>query len=203
MYLFRFLTTLPFLVFAIYLVAFGMAYRRWAPSSRWRGVRCLAGGALFIELTVAGTIPNSARSTWLELTLEAVALVCIALIVLASVNGRREERLPPQLSSDQMEGQPADPGWRAALHGMMPVLRKNQHGTEGITVLRVMFLGIAASLPLWLVAFSYIAPWDGGDEGWAPFIVVTVGLAGARRHRVAEGASLASGPTSAPTVSSL
>jgi hypothetical protein len=40
-----------------------------------------------------------------------------------------------------------------------------------------VFLGLIAALILFIVALSFIAPWDVGDEGWVPWAVVAIGIA--------------------------
>jgi hypothetical protein len=46
----------------------------------------------------------------------------------------------------------------------------------GLIAMRTMYVGLVVALPLWVIAFSFIAPWDGGDEGAAPYIVLAIGL---------------------------
>jgi hypothetical protein len=41
--------------------------------------------------------------------------------------------------------------------------------------MRSLILSEVASLFLFLIAFSFIAHWDGGDEGWVPSGVIAVG----------------------------
>jgi O-antigen/teichoic acid export membrane protein len=49
--------------------------------------------------------------------------------------------------------------------------------TNGLIVLRSVFLGLLVTLFLFLVPLSFIAPWDGGDERWVPWAVVVIGIA--------------------------
>jgi hypothetical protein len=48
---------------------------------------------------------------------------------------------------------------------------------NGLLVLRSVFLGLLVTLFLLLVPLSFIAPWDGGDEGWVPWAVAVIGIA--------------------------
>jgi hypothetical protein len=41
--------------------------------------------------------------------------------------------------------------------------------------MRSIFLAEVGSLFLFWIAFSFIAPWDGGNEGWVPWGVVAAG----------------------------
>jgi hypothetical protein len=71
-----------------------------------------------------------------------------------------------------------DPGWWPSLRGLwwyaIPVVgtvtmfRARRKETNGLVVLRSVFLGLVAALLLFVVALSFIAPWDGGDEGGSP-----------------------------------
>jgi hypothetical protein len=80
-----------------------------------------------------------------------------------------------------------DPGWwpalQPALRSVLPwywfaLNRKRRSGAQqpGLIAMRTMYVGLVWSLPLWVIAFSFIAPWDGGDEGPAAYIVVATGL---------------------------
>ena len=48
--------------------------------------------------------------------------------------------------------------------------------TNLLVGLRSMFLRILISLFLFLWAFSYVAPWDGGDEKWVPWAIAATGV---------------------------
>ncbi len=73
-----------------------------------------------------------------------------------------------------------DPGWQPSLRNMIPfvgLIRVRRGGeTNGLTILRTIFLAFVAALFLYFVAFSYIEPWDGGDERWLPWAVVAIGI---------------------------
>jgi hypothetical protein len=56
-------------------------------------------------------------------------------------------------------------------------LRARRAETNGLIPLRSVFLGLVAPLLLFIVALSFIGPWDGGDEGWVPWAVVVLGIA--------------------------
>jgi hypothetical protein len=56
-------------------------------------------------------------------------------------------------------------------------VRARRRQTNGLIVLRSVFLGLVAPLLLFIVALSFIGPWDGGDEGWVPLAVVVIGIA--------------------------
>ena len=74
----------------------------------------------------------------------------------------------------------SDPGWQPSLRNMIPfvgLIRVRRGGeTNGLTILRTIFLALVAALFLYFVAFSYIEPWDGGDERWLPWAVVAIGI---------------------------
>jgi hypothetical protein len=79
-----------------------------------------------------------------------------------------------------------DPGWWPSLRGLwwyaIPFVgsvmrvRARRGGTNGLIVLRRMFLGLIVPLFLFLVALSFIEPWDGGDERWVPWAVLIIGI---------------------------
>ncbi len=76
-----------------------------------------------------------------------------------------------------------DPGWRSALRGVgwlvfpMPHvwLSRTRPAENGLISLRRIYLSLVDALFLFLVAFTFIAPWDGGNEGWIPTVVVALG----------------------------
>jgi F0F1-type ATP synthase membrane subunit c/vacuolar-type H+-ATPase subunit K len=80
-----------------------------------------------------------------------------------------------------------DPGWLPSLRGLpwywIPVVgsvmrvKARQRETNGLIFLRSVFLGLIVALLLFVVALSFIGPWDGGDEGWVPWAVVAIGIA--------------------------
>jgi hypothetical protein len=80
-----------------------------------------------------------------------------------------------------------DPGWWPSLRGLrwhgIPILgtlmmfRPTRKETNGLVALRSVFLSLVAALLFLVVALSFIAPWDGGDEGWVPWEVVVIGIA--------------------------
>jgi hypothetical protein len=80
-----------------------------------------------------------------------------------------------------------DPGWRSSLRGLWrhwialvgSVMRLRARPVEmnGLIVLRSVFLALVAALLLLVVPLRFIAPWDGGDEGWVPWAVVVIGIA--------------------------
>jgi hypothetical protein len=80
-----------------------------------------------------------------------------------------------------------DPGWWPSLRGLWRlwillfsyVIRVGAMRREKneLVVLRSVFLGLVAALLLLLVPLSFIAPWDGGDEGLIPWAVVVIGIA--------------------------
>jgi F0F1-type ATP synthase membrane subunit c/vacuolar-type H+-ATPase subunit K len=80
-----------------------------------------------------------------------------------------------------------DPGWWPALQPALrwilpwywfPLTRKRRFRAQppGLIAMRTIYVGLVWALPSWVIAFSFIAPWDGGDEGPAAYIVVAVGL---------------------------
>jgi hypothetical protein len=56
-------------------------------------------------------------------------------------------------------------------------LRARPVQTNGLILLRSVFLVLVAALLLFVVALSFIGPWDGGDQGWVPWAVVVIGIA--------------------------
>lgn len=78
-----------------------------------------------------------------------------------------------------------DPGWLPSLRGLwwflIPIVNMMKIGgwrTEEsvLVVLRTVFLGVVVSLFLFLWAMSFITPWDGEDERWAPWAVAAIGI---------------------------
>jgi hypothetical protein len=89
-----------------------------------------------------------------------------------------------------------DPGWWPSVRGLswyvLPIvgsvmrIRGNRRQTNGLIVLRSVFLSLVVPLFLFLVALTFIEPWDGGDERWTPWMVLAIGvlsLAGIARIR--------------------
>lgn len=76
-----------------------------------------------------------------------------------------------------------DPGWRGAVRGVgwfvLPIahlwISRRRAAEDGLTSLRRVYLSLVDSLFLFLVAFTFISPWDGGDEGWIPVAVFALG----------------------------
>jgi F0F1-type ATP synthase membrane subunit c/vacuolar-type H+-ATPase subunit K len=76
-----------------------------------------------------------------------------------------------------------DPGWepvfRAWVSGVLrsfTPMRSSQRTTDsGLTAIRLLFVALAATGPLYVVAFAFLAPWDAGDEGIGPLLVIGVG----------------------------
>ena len=78
---------------------------------------------------------------------------------------------------------PEDPGWRPSKwYVLIPLVGQLTKGWMGgketnlLVGLRSMFLRFLISLFLILWGFTYIAPWDGGDERWVPWAVAAFGL---------------------------
>jgi hypothetical protein len=79
-----------------------------------------------------------------------------------------------------------DPGWWPSVRDLrwypIPIVselmtvRGWRRETNGLVVLRSLFLGLLVSLFLLLVPVSFVAPWDGGDERWVPWAVVVIGI---------------------------
>jgi len=78
-----------------------------------------------------------------------------------------------------------DPGWgpalAAAAYAIVPfagpvIAKRRKEAQTGLLVLRTIFVSLVAAPPLFVVAFSFVCPWDGGDEGAGPWVVGTVGL---------------------------
>jgi hypothetical protein len=79
-----------------------------------------------------------------------------------------------------------DPGWREALRGLWwyliplvgPILRGRGAGQQenGLVALRSVYAGLIVPLFLFVVVLTFIEPFDGGDEGWVPWVVVIIGV---------------------------
>jgi hypothetical protein len=79
-----------------------------------------------------------------------------------------------------------DPGWWPSLRGLwrhwialvgsVMRLRARPVETNGLVLLRSVFLVLVAALLLFVVPLSFIGPWDGGDERWVPWAVVAIGI---------------------------
>jgi hypothetical protein len=71
-----------------------------------------------------------------------------------------------------------DPGWGSAMRSLIPIVGlkyRAQRAPDGLTALRIVFVGLVAALPLFAVAFSYIVE-EPGPVGLAPHAVVAVGI---------------------------
>jgi hypothetical protein len=90
-----------------------------------------------------------------------------------------------------------DPGWGVPLRSLawravpfvgLLVARRSRKRQDSLTALRTVLLAESASLLLFWIAFSFIADWDGGDEGRVPWAVLgfgclaMVGIAWVRRR---------------------
>jgi hypothetical protein len=75
-----------------------------------------------------------------------------------------------------------DPGWRPKWYLLIPLVGELMRGraertqTTVLVGLRSIFLRHLISLFLFLWAFRYIAPWDGGDERWVPWTIAATGV---------------------------
>lgn len=56
------------------------------------------------------------------------------------------------------------------------LFRARRRETNGLVILRSLFIALVAALFLFIVALSFIAPWDGGDERWVPWLVILGGI---------------------------
>jgi hypothetical protein len=82
----------------------------------------------------------------------------------------------------------ADPGWGPSFRGlwwfMIPLIgpqmraRGRRSEQSGLLYLRSIYVGLVTALFGFWVAFTFIAPLDGGDEGWVPFAVAGLGALG-------------------------
>ena len=79
-----------------------------------------------------------------------------------------------------------DPGWWPSLRGswwytigvgFVMLARARPGETNGLIVLRSVFVGLIAAPLLFLFALSFIEPWDGGDERWVPWVMILIGIA--------------------------
>jgi hypothetical protein len=78
-----------------------------------------------------------------------------------------------------------DPGWKPALKAAgsafipfagLKLAQRSGRGEGLLVVDRKILIALATAQLLFVIAFSFICPWDGGEEGMAPWIVVGVGL---------------------------
>jgi F0F1-type ATP synthase membrane subunit c/vacuolar-type H+-ATPase subunit K len=60
--------------------------------------------------------------------------------------------------------------------GQVMSARARRKETNGLVGLRSTFLGLLGSLFLFLIAMSFITPWDYGDERWVPWALVVIGI---------------------------
>ena len=58
--------------------------------------------------------------------------------------------------------------------GLMKARRRTE--ANGLVALRTMFVGMVVSLLLFLLALSFLGPWEGGDERWVPWTVAALGV---------------------------
>jgi hypothetical protein len=71
-----------------------------------------------------------------------------------------------------------DPGWRSPLGALIPFVglrTLRRRGTDGLTALRGIIVGLITALVLFIVALSYVVEVD-GDPALAPAVVIAVGL---------------------------
>jgi heme/copper-type cytochrome/quinol oxidase subunit 2 len=77
-----------------------------------------------------------------------------------------------------------DPGWapavRLAALTFVPLAgpfmnRKRRSVAPGLLQLRAIVIDLLIALPLFIIAFSFIAPWDAGDDGASPYLVLAIG----------------------------
>jgi hypothetical protein len=93
-----------------------------------------------------------------------------------------------------------DPGWNRLfrpefrilipIYGLWKFLHEKPDGTDGLTALRGLFVGLVSALFLFLFALSFIAPWNGGKAGLVPWLVVLLGVVGLWRARAARNRPL-------------
>jgi hypothetical protein len=71
-----------------------------------------------------------------------------------------------------------DPGWWAALRPLfLPwLILRPARASDSLTAQRRVFSVVTAHLPVWLVFLAFSFPWDAGDEGSAPALVLIYGL---------------------------
>jgi hypothetical protein len=79
-----------------------------------------------------------------------------------------------------------DPGWAQPLRefglflipmwGPLVQLKRRRNEANELTRLRSVFLSLNVALFLFIVVFAFIAPFDGGDEGRIPWVVVIIGI---------------------------
>lgn len=79
-----------------------------------------------------------------------------------------------------------DPGWWPSLRGFwwyaiaigfVRLFRARRVEPNGLVILRSVFLALVVVPLLFVVPLSSIAPWDGGDERWVPWLVILGGIA--------------------------
>jgi hypothetical protein len=98
----------------------------------------------------------------------------------------RSVRLSVSSSEEATLTHHTDPGWRPALRdvwwmlvpfaGPLMRVRARRRGTPGLLAMRSVFVGLIASLILFLVVLNFIERFDGGDEGPVPVAVLALGV---------------------------
>ncbi len=72
-----------------------------------------------------------------------------------------------------------DPGWDIAFRSLMPFvgvsIARSLSSKDGLSAIRVIFVALILGLILFVIAISYVAAWNGVDEGWVPWAVLLVG----------------------------
>jgi hypothetical protein len=71
-----------------------------------------------------------------------------------------------------------DPGWKPALarFARAYVHRKTPGVADPLTEMRQIFLGLEMAFFLFLIPLSFLARWDDGDAGIAPWLVIGAGV---------------------------
>ncbi|HEX6399632.1 MAG TPA: hypothetical protein VF108_04065 [Actinomycetota bacterium] len=165
------------------------ASRAW-PRERWRVARnaslTILAAALTLPPSLARLLPVSVQAPWASALITGFFGSIVGIIGVAVSRRRRGDSIVAPTRSEVVMKPTAhavtDRGWEGALRlaGRNLVPPFNLFGRRtvevgGLTSLRIVMIGLAGGMLMFVAAFSYIAPWDGGDDGLAPVIIVVVG----------------------------
>jgi hypothetical protein len=107
---------------------------------------------------------------------QVVGMTAAILWLIASYLYRWRLRLSG-IPFDTAPTEGVDPGWGpvfARATFMFP--HRKSRGADPLTAMRLIFLAVEIALVLFLLPFSFISPWNSGDAGIAPWVVIGVGL---------------------------
>ncbi len=133
--------------------------------------------AVLLLLNLWGAIGQHAYDGALQFVGVLIAVTFLApspLLIRAARRERDQRDAAPDRPNEAPTGagpHRLDPGWKPALGAFRSALlldgisRRRKPPPDGLTSLRVIYLALVACPFLLLVSLSFIAPWDGGNEG--------------------------------------